>query len=104
MTLTKTALTALLSALSIGAATAPAIASAKSCAATKTHTVRTVAHRRVTHRPVAVAAYRERAPRTITRTVVETRYIHEPARVIVTPAPAYYHDAYYHDYAPYPVY
>jgi len=103
MTPTKTVIAAVLAATALGAAAAPEIASASSCHVTKTRVVHRTVHRKVVRRPVAVAAYRESVPRTVTRTVVETRYIHEPTRVIVAPAPIYYH-SYYRDYAPYPVY
>jgi len=102
MTATRTALTAALGAAVVLAAAAPQIASAATaCAVTKAHAVHRVVHRRI-HRPMAVAAYREGAPASETRTIVETRYIPEPApeRVIVEPAPVYYGDG----YAPYPVY
>jgi hypothetical protein len=96
--ITKVTLAAFLATVAVGAVAAPQIASAASCTVTRTHAVKRVVHRSI-HRPVAVAAYREGAPAVRTRTIVETRYIREPTRVVVAPAPAYYGD-----YAPYPVY
>ena len=101
MTATKTALTAglaaLCAALAIAAAPQAASAATATCAVTKAHIVKKVAHRTL-RRPVAVAAYRESAP--APRTVVETRYVHEPAPVVVS-EPVYYDDDYY---AGYPIY
>ncbi len=82
---------------------APLAASAATTAActtvTKAHAVKTVSKkivRKTVKRPVAVAAYRETAPASETRTVVETRYVYARPRVVVEAAPAYYE--------PYPVY
>jgi len=94
----KTALAASVAVALAGAVMAPQIASAASCGVSKTRAVRHVIHRTV-RRPVAVAAYREGAPFVRTRTIVETRYIREPARVVVAPAPVHYDDE-----VPYPVY
>ncbi len=99
MTPTKTALAAAAAAIAIGAVALPQIASAAACSVTKAHAVKKVVHKTIVRRPTAVAAYRETA-RPVTRTVVETRYIHEPPRVIVAPAPVYYHSY----YEPYPVF
>jgi hypothetical protein len=91
--------TALALAVVLGTA-APQIAAASAACTVKAHIVHRVVHHRA-HRAVAVAAYREDARTTATRTIVETRYIPEPAPgpVVVEPAPVYYGG-----YAPYPVY
>ena len=100
----STALAATLAAVTIGAVAVPQIASAAACTATKAHVVKSHIVKRVVHRsirrPVAVAAYREEAPAPVTRTIVETRYIHEPTRVVVAEGPGYYGEG----YGAYPVY
>lgn len=94
MTRIQTAIAAVLASVALGAVAAPQIASAASCTVTKAHIVKRIVHHRTIHRPVAVAAYRESAPAPVTRTIVETRYIHEPARVIVAEPSYDYRDAY----------
>ncbi len=100
MTSAKIAIATVLATVAIGA-TVPQLASAASCTVTKAHIVKKAVHKRVIRRPVAVAAYRETARAPVTRTIVETRYIREPARVIVAPAPEY---GYGYSYGAYPVY
>jgi hypothetical protein len=104
MTRVNTTLAAILATVALGAVAAPQIASAASCTVTKAHIVKKVVHKRAIRRPVAVAAYRESAPAPVTRTIVETRYIHEPARVIVAEPSygyGYGYPVYYHHYGYY---